>query len=187
MPEKSWNLPEYTTMKEGIDHLHRFKAIAVVNNLNFETSPECKSAKEAQKSMAKMVYDHFTISTPSRVNGHWFGYPWEKTRNGADSGEYFQELCLRKSWNLPEYTTVKEGIDHLPRFKAIGVVNGLNFETPPECKSGKEAQNSVVKMSYDHFTISTPPRVNVHWPTVSLCCGFKVFFPSRAYAQNAAL
>ncbi|XP_073032531.1 double-stranded RNA-binding protein 1-like isoform X2 [Primulina eburnea] len=69
-----------------------------------------------------------------------------------------QELCQRKSWNLPEYTTIKDGPDHLPRFKAIAVVNGLNFETPAECKSAKEAQNSVAKVAYDHINISTPPR-----------------------------
>ncbi|XP_073146084.1 double-stranded RNA-binding protein 1-like isoform X2 [Henckelia pumila] len=71
-----------------------------------------------------------------------------------------QELCQRKRWNLPEYTTVKEGLDHLPRFKAIAMVNGLNFETSPECKSAKEAQNSAAKMAYDHCTVSTPPRIH---------------------------
>ncbi|XP_075502161.1 double-stranded RNA-binding protein 1-like isoform X3 [Primulina tabacum] len=69
-----------------------------------------------------------------------------------------QELCQRKSWNLPEYNTIKDGPDHLPRFKAIAVVNGLDFETPAECSSAKEAQNSVAKVAYDHFNISTPPR-----------------------------
>lgn len=69
-----------------------------------------------------------------------------------------QELCQRKSWNLPEYSTIKDGPDHLPRFKAIAAVNGLIFETPAVCKSAKEAQNSVAKLAYDHFNISTPPR-----------------------------
>ncbi|XP_073137850.1 double-stranded RNA-binding protein 1-like [Henckelia pumila] len=131
---KSWNLPEYTIVKDSLDHLPRFKVIVVVNDLNFETPPECKSAKKAQNSVAKMTYDHFTISTPPRVNGHW---PTVSLCCGS------RELCQRKSWNLPEYTTVKEGLDHLHRFKAIAVVNNLNFETPPECKSAKEAQNSV--------------------------------------------
>ncbi|XP_073298110.1 uncharacterized protein [Primulina huaijiensis] len=72
-----------------------------------------------------------------------------------------QELCQRRSWNLPEYTTVKDGPDHVPRFKATTVVNGQRFETQAECKSAKAAQNSVAKMAYDHFNISTPSRVHV--------------------------
>lgn len=56
---------------------------------------------------------------------------------------------------------MKDGPDHVPRFKATAVVNGQSFETQAECKSAKDAQNSVAKMAYDYFSISTPPRVHV--------------------------
>ncbi|KZV48998.1 hypothetical protein F511_09594 [Dorcoceras hygrometricum] len=90
----------------------------------------------------------------------WCDEDDEDSESNAASDEDFGELCQRRSWNLPEYSTVKDGPDHVPRFKAIAVVNGQRFENPVECKSAKEAQNSVAKIAYDYFNVSTPPRVH---------------------------
>ncbi|KAG8376423.1 hypothetical protein BUALT_Bualt09G0061900 [Buddleja alternifolia] len=68
-----------------------------------------------------------------------------------------QELCQRRSWELPEYTTVKDGPDHMPAFKAYVKVHGEAFETPEQCKSAKDAQNTVARMAFHHFYVPPPP------------------------------
>ncbi|CAA2938131.1 Hypothetical predicted protein [Olea europaea subsp. europaea] len=62
-----------------------------------------------------------------------------------------QELCQKRGWSLPEYTTARDGPDHMPRFKGVVNVNGQAFETPNQCKSSKEAQNLVARIACDHF------------------------------------
>lgn len=66
-----------------------------------------------------------------------------------------QEYCQSKAWNLPVYSTTKEGLDHCPQFKAIVIVNGSTFTIPCFFKSSKEAQNQVARLAYDHLTGSS--------------------------------
>lgn len=66
-----------------------------------------------------------------------------------------QEYCQKKAWNLPEYSTTKEGFDHCPQFKATIVVNGSTFSTPDFSKSSKDAQNMVAKLAFDNLTGSS--------------------------------
>ncbi|KAF8006888.1 hypothetical protein BT93_K1015 [Corymbia citriodora subsp. variegata] len=70
-----------------------------------------------------------------------------------------QKLCQQRSWSLPEYSSVKDGPDHMPRFTGTVFVNGHPFHTPNACRSSKEAQKEAAKLAYDHFSASrTPPR-----------------------------
>ncbi|KAL3825647.1 hypothetical protein ACJIZ3_021676 [Penstemon smallii] len=69
-----------------------------------------------------------------------------------------QELCQRRGWNLPEYSTVKDGPGHLPRFTASINVNGEVFETPEFCRSSKEAQNTAARIAYENFNGPAPAR-----------------------------
>ncbi|GFP91804.1 double-stranded RNA-binding protein 4 [Phtheirospermum japonicum] len=87
-----------------------------------------------------------------------------------------QELCQRRSWELPEYSTVKDGPDHMPRFTASVTVHGQVFDTPAQCKSSKDAQNTCARIAFDHFNaLSSPPQV--HHPTES------TFSPAAATSQ----
>ncbi|KAK4339181.1 hypothetical protein RND71_040643 [Anisodus tanguticus] len=63
-----------------------------------------------------------------------------------------QEVCQNKKWALPKYCCMKDGEDHNPKFKASVVVNGINFDSPPSCKSSKEAHNEAAKFAFLHFT-----------------------------------
>ncbi|XP_057778870.1 double-stranded RNA-binding protein 1-like [Salvia miltiorrhiza] len=67
-----------------------------------------------------------------------------------------QELCQRRSWELPEYATAKDGPDHMPRFSATVTVHGQVFETPAHCKSSKEAQNTAARVAFDSLTAPSP-------------------------------
>ncbi|XP_027176210.1 double-stranded RNA-binding protein 1-like isoform X2 [Coffea eugenioides] len=66
-----------------------------------------------------------------------------------------QELCHQHAWELPVYTTVKDGPDHCPRFTTTVTVAGMSFESPlNQCKSSKDSQNVAAKLAYDHFSAS---------------------------------
>ncbi|KAL0410249.1 UNVERIFIED_CONTAM: Double-stranded RNA-binding protein 4 [Sesamum latifolium] len=78
-----------------------------------------------------------------------------------------QELCHRRSWELPEYTTVKNGPDHLPRFTASVNVHGEVFQTPALCRSAKEAQNIAARIAFDHFNVPSSPRLHRPPPSSS--------------------
>ncbi|KAG9160413.1 hypothetical protein Leryth_008807 [Lithospermum erythrorhizon] len=63
-----------------------------------------------------------------------------------------QELCHKRSWNLPEYVTQRVGPDHNPRFSSRVTINGVCFETPQnQCRSSKEAQNMVAQLAFEHL------------------------------------
>ncbi|XP_024926430.3 protein FAR1-RELATED SEQUENCE 3-like isoform X1 [Ziziphus jujuba] len=63
-----------------------------------------------------------------------------------------QELCQRKKWALPSYTSIKDGPDHIPQFQASVIVNGLSFDSPVSCKSYKDAHNHAAMLAFLHFT-----------------------------------
>lgn len=68
-----------------------------------------------------------------------------------------QELCHRRSWELPDYQTAKQGPDHNPRYVSTISVNGIDFQTPSPCRSAKESQNTVAKLAIDRFIPPKPP------------------------------
>ncbi|CAA0841445.1 Double-stranded RNA-binding protein 4 [Striga hermonthica] len=77
-----------------------------------------------------------------------------------------QEFCQRCCWELPEYKTVRDGPDHLPRFTATVSVHGQVFETPEQCKSSKEAQNAAARIALEHLNNPAPPQVH-HTPATA--------------------
>ncbi|KAI4348475.1 hypothetical protein L6164_009196 [Bauhinia variegata] len=70
-----------------------------------------------------------------------------------------QELCHKKSWNLPEYSTRREGPDHNPRHTATVTVNGTDFHSPEPCRAAKEAQNNAAKVAFEHFWVLPTPSL----------------------------
>ncbi|KAK0601952.1 hypothetical protein LWI29_029033 [Acer saccharum] len=65
-----------------------------------------------------------------------------------------QEYCQFKRWELPLYTTIKEGPPHDPRFQTTVTVNNLSF-TNRICKTTKEGQNNAARLALLHFSTST--------------------------------
>ncbi|KAM4083949.1 hypothetical protein ACB094_08G095700 [Castanea mollissima] len=66
-----------------------------------------------------------------------------------------QELCQKKQWRPPMYSTMKDGPDHHPRFNSSVSVNGLFFHSPFPSKSSKDAQSAAAKLAFLHFTGSS--------------------------------
>ncbi|KAM7260378.1 hypothetical protein ACFE04_016119 [Oxalis oulophora] len=63
-----------------------------------------------------------------------------------------QEVCQEKRWGLPKFTSMKDGPEHNPRFKATVTVNRISFDSHSPCKSSKDAQNDAAKLAFFHFT-----------------------------------
>ncbi|PON49122.1 Double-stranded RNA-binding domain containing protein [Parasponia andersonii] len=69
-----------------------------------------------------------------------------------------QELCQKRQWTLPTYTSSKQGLDHNPSFFATVVVNGQTFHTDNLSKSSKEAQNDAAKIAFDYLSLLLDPK-----------------------------
>ncbi|XP_062007648.1 double-stranded RNA-binding protein 1-like isoform X2 [Rosa rugosa] len=79
-----------------------------------------------------------------------------------------QELCQKKAWPLPEYSSKKEGLDHDPRFSATVKINGLEFNTVDPFRSSKLAQNDVARLAFDHFSAPATRPIPFDFPQPSL-------------------
>ncbi|KAG8488667.1 hypothetical protein CXB51_016722 [Gossypium anomalum] len=62
-----------------------------------------------------------------------------------------QELCQQRRWALPRYTSMKDGPDHNPFFKASVFVNNKLFNSSVPSKSCKEAQSDAAKSAFLYF------------------------------------
>ncbi|XXG42584.1 hypothetical protein AAC387_Pa01g2825 [Persea americana] len=74
-----------------------------------------------------------------------------------------QELCQKKYWAMPKYTSDKVGPDHNPRFTASVIVNGVRFEMTQSSRSSKEAQSEAARLAFEHFT--TPEAISLKDPS----------------------
>ncbi|KAL6335927.1 hypothetical protein AAG906_003552 [Vitis piasezkii] len=68
-----------------------------------------------------------------------------------------QELCHRKRWNPPEYSTRKDGPPHNPTFTATVTVGGFSFSTDHPARSSKEAQSNAAGLAIQYLTDPKPP------------------------------
>ncbi|KAK1588857.1 hypothetical protein Q3G72_027911 [Acer saccharum] len=68
-----------------------------------------------------------------------------------------QELCHQNRWGLPRYSSMKDGPDHTPLFKASVSLNALSFHSSVSCKSSKDAQNQAAMRAFLHYTSPPPP------------------------------
>nr|XP_007146428.1 hypothetical protein PHAVU_006G039700g [Phaseolus vulgaris]ESW18422.1 hypothetical protein PHAVU_006G039700g [Phaseolus vulgaris] len=59
-----------------------------------------------------------------------------------------QELCHKRKWGLPRYSAMKDGPNHIPRFKASVYVNGVIFTSSSASTSLKEAKNQAAMVAF---------------------------------------
>ncbi|OWM86113.1 hypothetical protein CDL15_Pgr010937 [Punica granatum] len=60
-----------------------------------------------------------------------------------------QELAHKSSLPTPAYSTVNEGLGHLPRFRATVVVDGKSYTSPRTFLHRKEAEQDVARIAYE--------------------------------------
>lgn len=100
-----------------------------------------------------------------------------------------QELCHRKSYKLPEYSIVKQGQDHDPRFEATVTVDGKQFSSQAPSKSSKQAQNYAAKLAFDFFSLPSSSsclqtQTQTQSPTQPEQCCSQPFFPVSSLPQE---
>lgn len=69
-----------------------------------------------------------------------------------------QELAQRSCFNLPSYTSIREGPDHAPRFKAVVNFNGECFECPNFCSTLRQAEHAAAEVALSDLSIRGPPH-----------------------------
>lgn len=67
-----------------------------------------------------------------------------------------QELAQRSCFNLPSYTHVKEGPDHVPRFKATVNFNGETFVSPSFCSTLRQAEHAAAEVALGALASLSP-------------------------------
>ncbi|KAK7387064.1 hypothetical protein VNO78_27554 [Psophocarpus tetragonolobus] len=73
-----------------------------------------------------------------------------------------QELCHQRRWGLPRYSAVKDGPDHMPRFKGSVYVNGVTFTSSSASSSLKEASNQAAMLAFLNFTSGSSTPTATH-------------------------
>ncbi|PNX98149.1 double-stranded RNA-binding protein 1-like [Trifolium pratense] len=70
-----------------------------------------------------------------------------------------QELCQHKSWNLPEYETIREGPQHNSRFSTTVIVNSTPFTSTAQLRTIKLSQNDAAMLAFNHFSQQQNPTI----------------------------
>lgn len=69
-----------------------------------------------------------------------------------------QELAQRSCFNLPSYTSIREGPDHAPRFKAIVNFNGETFDSPNYCSTLRQAEHAAAEVALNSLSTRGPSQ-----------------------------
>ncbi|KAF5727452.1 Double-stranded RNA-binding protein 2 [Tripterygium wilfordii] len=130
-----FNLPSYTSLREGPDHEPRFKATVNFNGEIFESPNYCSTLRQAEHSAAEVALNSLSNRGPSHSLA---------ARILDETGVYknlLQEIAQRVGAPLPQYTTFRSGLGHLPIFTGSVELAGITFTGEP-AKSKKQAEKN---------------------------------------------
>ncbi|KAL0390527.1 UNVERIFIED_CONTAM: Double-stranded RNA-binding protein 6 [Sesamum calycinum] len=130
-----FNLPSYTCIREGPDHAPRFKAIVNFNGESFESPHYCSTLRQAEHSAAEAALTSLSSRGPSHSLA---------ARILDETGVYknlLQEIAQRVGSPLPQYTTFRSGLGHLPVFTGTVELAGITFTGEP-AKNKKQAEKN---------------------------------------------
>ncbi|KAG6570782.1 double-stranded RNA-binding protein 2-like [Cucurbita moschata] len=130
-----FNLPSYSSVREGPDHAPRFKASVNFNGEVFESPNHCPTLRQAEHSAAEIALNSLANRGPSHSLA---------ARILDETGVYknlLQEIAQRVGAPLPQYTTVRSGLGHLPVFTGSIELAGITFIGEP-AKNKKQAEKN---------------------------------------------
>ncbi|XP_038990575.1 double-stranded RNA-binding protein 2-like isoform X2 [Hibiscus syriacus] len=136
-----FNLPSYTCIREGPDHAPRFKATANFNGETFESPHYCSTLRQAEHSAAEVALQSLSNRGPSHSLA---------ARILDETGVYknlLQEIAQRVGAPLPQYTTFRSGLGHLPIFTGTVVLAGIKFTGEP-AKNKKQAEKNAAMAAW---------------------------------------
>ncbi|KAJ3682327.1 hypothetical protein LUZ60_014900 [Juncus effusus] len=136
-----FNLPSYTSIREGPDHAPRFKAAVNFNGEVFESPGFCTTLRQAEHSAAEAALTALSHRGPSHSLA---------ARILDETGVYknlLQEVAQRVGAPLPSYTTVRSGLGHLPVFTCTVELAGVTFTGDP-AKNKKQAEKNAASQAW---------------------------------------
>ncbi|OIW08563.1 hypothetical protein TanjilG_03239 [Lupinus angustifolius] len=156
-----FNLPSYTCIREGPDHAPRFKATVNFNGEIFESPHYCTTLRQAEHSAAEVALNNLSHRGPSHSLA---------ARILDETGVYknlLQEIAQRVGAPLPQYTTFRSGLGHLPVFTGIVELARITFTGEP-AKNKKQAEknaamaawSSLKQLAKETVSSSTEPENN---------------------------
>ncbi|KAJ1424371.1 Double-stranded RNA-binding domain [Sesbania bispinosa] len=156
-----FNLPSYTCIREGPDHAPRFKATVNFNGEIFESPQYCSTLRQAEHSAAEVALNSLSHRGPSHSLA---------ARILDETGVYknlLQEIAQRVGAPLPQYTTFRSGLGHLPVFTGTVELAEITFTGEP-AKNKKQAEknaamaawSSLKQLAKETASSSTEPESN---------------------------
>lgn len=136
-----FNLPSYTCIREGPDHAPRFKATVNFNGEIFESPHYCSTLRQAEHSAAEVALNSLSNRGPSHSLA---------ARILDETGVYknlLQEIAQRVGAPLPQYTTFRSGLGHLPVFSGTVELAGITFTGDP-AKNKKQAEKNAAMAAW---------------------------------------
>ncbi|KAG6583583.1 Double-stranded RNA-binding protein 2 [Cucurbita argyrosperma subsp. argyrosperma] len=136
-----FNLPSYACIREGPDHAPRFKATVNFNGEIFECPQYCSTLRQAEHSAAEVALNALSNRGPPHSLA---------ARILDETGVYknlLQEIAQRVGAPLPQYTTFRSGLGHLPVFTGIVELAGITFTGEP-AKNKKQAEKNAAMAAW---------------------------------------
>ncbi|CAI9105075.1 OLC1v1003925C1 [Oldenlandia corymbosa var. corymbosa] len=130
-----FNLPSYTCIREGPDHAPRFKAVVNFNGETFDSPHYYTTLRQAEHAAAEVALNSLSTRGPSHSLA---------ARILDETGVYknlLQEISQRVGSPLPQYTTFRSGLGHLPVFTGTVELAGITFTGEP-AKNKKQAEKN---------------------------------------------
>lgn len=130
-----FNLPSYTSIREGPDHAPRFKAIVNFNGETFDSPHYCSTLRQAEHAAAEVALNSLSTCGPSQSLA---------ARILDETGVYknlLQEIAQRVGAPLPQYRTFRSGMGYQPVFTGIVELADIMFHGEP-AKNKKQAEKS---------------------------------------------
>ncbi|XP_028757021.1 double-stranded RNA-binding protein 2-like [Neltuma alba] len=133
-----FNLPSYTCIREGPDHAPRFKATVNFNGEIFDSHHYCSTLRQAEHSAAEVALNSLSSRGPSHSLA---------ARILDETGVYknlLQEIAQRVGAPLPQYTTFRSGLGHLPVFTGTVELAGIKFTGEPANNKKQAEKNAAM-------------------------------------------
>ncbi|KAM7278678.1 hypothetical protein ACFE04_005812 [Oxalis oulophora] len=142
-----FNLPSYTCIREGPDHAPRFKATVNFNGEIFDSPLYSSTLRQAEHSAAELALNSLSIRAgPSHSLA---------AKILDETGVYknlLQEIAQRVGAPLPQYTTYRTGLGHLPVFMGTVDLAGIIFSGEP-AKNKKQAEKNAAMAAWSSLKL----------------------------------
>ncbi|XP_015874437.1 double-stranded RNA-binding protein 2 isoform X1 [Ziziphus jujuba] len=175
-----FNLPSYTCIREGPDHAPRFKATVNFNGETFESPHYCSTLRQAEHSAAEVALNSLSNRGPSHSLAARILVSFLD-----ETGVYknlLQEIAQRVGAPLPQYTTYRSGLGHLPVFTGTVELAGITFTGEP-AKNKKQAEknaamaawSSLKQLAKDTASSSPEPENNDELEQITIARALQIY------------